>query len=64
MICKGKQVEIQNYQLSKQTGLISKCVYLNQLLNEANMSEDYLESDPIFTRNGKTILNFNSLKGK
>lgn len=63
MICSGRQVEIESFELSAKSGLISKCIYLNQLLKDANMNEGNLDSDPLFIQNGKTILIFNTKKG-
>lgn len=63
MICSGKQVELESYELSSKSGLISKCIYVNELLLDAKMSESNLESDPVFTQNGKTVLLFSSTKG-
>lgn len=63
MICSGRQVEIESFELSSKSGLISKCIYLNQLLSEANLSETNLDSDPMFAQNGKTILMFTNKKG-
>ena len=64
MICRGKQVELESFELSSRGGLISKCLYLNDLLNEASMNESYFESDPIFLQNGKATLMFGSAKGE
>ena len=64
MICRGKQIELESFELSSRGGLISKCLYLNDLLNEACMNESYFESDPVFFPNGKAHLLFGSAKGK
>ena len=63
MICRGKQIELESFELSSRGGLISKCLYLNDLLNEACMNESYFETDPIFMPNGKATLLFGSVKG-
>ncbi len=63
MICRGKQVEIESYELTSRSGLISKCLYLNDLLNEAGMNESFFVTDPIFMPNGKVTLLFASIKG-
>ncbi len=65
MICRGKTVELESFELSGKSGLISKCLYLNELLTEANLSETNLECDPIFgaTDTGKCSLLFLSVKG-
>lgn len=62
MICRGKQIELESFELSSRGGLISKCLYLNDLLNEASMNESYFETDPIFMPNGKATLLFGSVK--
>lgn len=62
MICRGKQIELESFELSSRSGLISKCLYLNDLLNEAAMNETYFETDPIFMPNGKATLLFGSIK--
>lgn len=62
MICRGKQIELESFELSSRGGLISKCMYLNDLLNEAAMNESYFETDPIFFPNGKATLIFGSAK--
>ena len=64
MICSGRQVEVESFELSSKSGLISKCMYLNGLLAEAKMNESLLDSDPVFTKNGKGILVFVNKKGK
>jgi hypothetical protein len=66
MICRGKTIELESFELSGKSGLISKCLYLNELLTEANMSEINLESDPVFGAgdSGKCNLYFLSAKGK
>lgn len=64
MICRGKQIELESFELSSRGGLISKCLYLNDLLNEACMNESYFETDPVFFPNGKAHLLFGSAKGK
>ncbi|CAF0709635.1 unnamed protein product [Brachionus calyciflorus] len=58
MICSGRQVEVESFELSTKSGLISKCMYLNSLLTQAKMNESILDSDPVFTKNGKGILVF------
>ena len=62
MICSGKQVEIESFELTTKGGLISKCLYVNQLLAEAGMAESSLDSDPMFTQSGKVVLLFLSSK--
>jgi len=62
MICSGKQVEIEGFDLQSKPTLISKCVYINKLLADANLSETNLDSDPIFTKSGKAVLLFVSQK--
>lgn len=62
MICRGKHIELESFELSSKSGLISKCLYLNDLLNEACMNETYFETDPIFMPNGKATLLFGSVK--
>lgn len=62
MICRGKQIELESFELSSRGGLISKCLYLNDLLNEACMNESYFETDPVFFPNGKAHLLFGSAK--
>jgi hypothetical protein len=62
MICSGKQVEIESFELTTKGGLISKCLYVNQLLTEAGLNESHLDSDPMFTQSGKVILLFVSSK--
>jgi hypothetical protein len=62
MICSGKQVEIESFELTTKSGLISKCMYINQLLVEAGLSDAHLDSDPMFTQSGKIILLFTSSK--
>lgn len=64
MICRGKTIELESFELSGKSGLISKCLYLNDLLVEANMSETNLESDPVFGAGdqGKCTLFFLSVK--
>lgn len=62
MICSGKQVEIESFEFTTKSGLISKCLYINQLLTEAGLSETNLDSDPMFTQTGKVILLFLSSK--
>jgi hypothetical protein len=64
MICNGKQIEIEGFDLQSRSGLISRCIYLNELLTEANMNESNLDSDPLFTQNGKAILLFTDKKGR
>lgn len=65
MICRGKTIELESFELSGKTGLISKCLYLNELLTEANLSEINLETDPLFgaSDTGKCSLLFLSTKG-
>jgi hypothetical protein len=62
MICSGKQIEIESFELTTKGGLISKCLYINQLLTEAGLTESHLDSDPMFTQSGKVILLFTSSK--
>lgn len=64
MICRGKTIELESFELSGKTGLISKCLYLNDLLADANLSELNLESDPVFGAGdqGKCTLLFLSVK--
>jgi hypothetical protein len=64
MICSGKQVEIESFELTTRSGLIAKCLYINQLLADANLNESSLDSDPLFTQSGKVILLFISQNGK
>lgn len=66
MICRGKTIELESFELSGKSGLISRCLYLNDLLTEANLSETNLESDPIFGAGdtGKCSLLFISSKGE
>lgn len=63
MICSGRQVEVESFELSTKSGLLSKCMYLNSLLSEAKMNESLLDCDPVFTKNGKGILVFINKKG-
>ena len=64
MICRGKVVEIECSDLAAKPGLISKCLYINDLLTKAGLSEHNLDSDPTFTHHGKAILIFTNYKGK
>ena len=64
MICSGKQIEIEGFDLLSKGGLISRCIYINELLVDAQMDESHLDSDPLFTQNGKTILLFTDRRGK
>ena len=63
MICSGRQVEIESFDLQLKSGLISKCIYLNELLAKANLNESCLDNDPVFTANGKAVLLFLNKKG-
>lgn len=63
MICSGKQIEIEGFDLLSKGGLISRCIYINGLLTEAKMDETHLDSDPLFTHSGKAILLFTDKKG-
>jgi hypothetical protein len=58
MICSGRQVELDSVELQTKTGLISKCLYINDLLNRADLSESSLDADPSFPSSGKVILSF------
>jgi len=62
MICSGKQVEIEGFDLQSKSTLISKCIYIQKLLADANLSETNLDTDPIFTKSGKAVLLFISQK--
>ena len=64
MICSGRQVELESFELSCKGGLISKCLYIHELLKEASMNETYFDSDPVFSQNGKCLLLFINTKGK
>ena len=63
MICSGKQIEIEGFDLLSRGGLISRCIYINDILVEAKMNETNLDSDPLFTQNGRAILLFTDKKG-
>jgi hypothetical protein len=64
MICRGKLIEIQSSELSSKYGLIAKCMFINNLLKVANLSEKCLCSDPAFLQNeSKAIIKFNDIKG-
>jgi hypothetical protein len=64
MICRGKIVEIESSELSSRSGLISRCIYINELLKDAKMNETNLDSDPTFNQNGKAVLMFFNKEGK
>ena len=63
MICSGKQIEIEGFDLLSKGGLISRCMYINELLADAKMNETNLDSDPLFTHSGRAILLFTDRKG-
>ena len=63
MICSGRQVELDSFDLQLKSGLISKCLYINDLLQKASLNESCLDNDPVFAANGKATLVFLNKKG-
>jgi hypothetical protein len=64
IICKENIIEIETSQLaSRGSGLISRCIYINELLKAANLNDKNLKSDPTFDDNGKAVLIFSNKEG-
>lgn len=59
MICKGKVIEIESGEFSAKYNLISRCLFLSKLLEQANLNDSKLETDPLFyTNESKCIIKF------
>ena len=64
MICNGRQIELDSFDLQLKSNMISKCVLISEMLAKANLSDNNLDSDPIFVQDGgKVILVFLNKKG-
>ena len=65
MICKGRLIEIEGNEFSEKRGLISKCLSIHRLLGSANLSDNNLNSDPVFvSKESKAIIKFNTDEGE